>query len=331
MRPWRRCGRTWPASRTRSGASAPSTRPISRGPAVRRDVFLSIGECMVEMAPQDGGGYAMGFAGDTFNTAWYARRCLPPGWAVRYLTAVGQDAVSDRMLAFMAREGIDTSAVSRLPDRTVGLYLIELTDGERSFAYWRGQSAARCLARDAARIEAALQGVRLAYLSGITLAILSQPDRARLLAALSRARGAGTVVAFDPNLRPRLWPGAADMRAAITEGAGVADVVLPSHEDEATHFGDADPEATAERYASAGASLVVVKNGPGAIVARQAARLTWHMPAAVPRVVDTTAAGDSFNAAFLGAWLAGAGLQPAMAAGAELAARVIGARGALVP
>ena len=127
------------------------------------DQFLAIGECMVELALQPDGAYAMGFAGDTFNTAWYARRSLPEAWRVGYLSAVGRDAVSDRMLAFMTGAGIDTRAVARLPDRTVGLYMIELVKGERSFSYWRGQSAARALAADAARLAAALDGVTLAY------------------------------------------------------------------------------------------------------------------------------------------------------------------------
>jgi 2-dehydro-3-deoxygluconokinase len=294
------------------------------------DTFLSIGECMVELAPQPGGLYAMGFAGDTLNTAWYARRCLPPSWRVAYLSAVGTDAVSDRMLAFMAAGGIDTAAVARRADSTVGLYLIDLKDGERSFAYWRSDSAARRLAEDPARLDASLAGVRLAYLSGITLAILPEAGRARLLAALARARAAGTRVAFDPNIRPRLWPDADTLRAAITAGAAGADVVLPSFDDERAHFGDADPEATAARYADAGAALVVVKNGAGEMLCRDRGQVIRLRPAPVAEVIDTTAAGDSFNAGFLSRWLTGADTGAALAAGARLAARVIGARGALV-
>lgn len=295
------------------------------------DTFLSIGECMVELAPQPGGLFSMGFAGDTFNTAWYARRCLPEGWRVAYHSAVGQDAVSDAMLEFMAAADIDTAHVARLPDRTVGLYLISLQNGERSFAYWRGQSAARMLASDPGRLLRALAGVRVAYLSGITLAILEPPDRIRLLAALAAARAAGTLVVFDPNLRPRLWPDVPAMCAAIMQGAGVADVVLPSHEDEAAHFGDADPDATAARYAGAGAGLVVVKNGPGEMLAWSGGQVHRVTPPPVRQVVDTTAAGDSFNAGFLAARLTGAPLAEAMARGAAIAARVIAARGALVP
>lgn len=299
-----------------------------------RDSFLAIGECMVEMAPEADGRYVMGFAGDTLNTAWYARRLLPAtgpgGWRVGYLSAVGTDAISNRMLRFIEDAGIDTAHVARRADRSVGLYLIELDRGERSFAYWRASSAARTLAEDGAALAAALAGARLAYVSGITLAILAEADRARLLAALAEARRAGCTVAFDPNLRPRLWPDSAAMCAAVSAAAAHADIVLPSYQDEAAHFGDPDPEATARRYGAAGARLVVVKDGPEAITTLADGTLARHPAVAAASVVDTTAAGDSFNAGFLAAHLGAASLAEAVAAGAGLAARVIGQRGALV-
>ncbi|PWW01692.1 2-keto-3-deoxygluconate kinase [Hoeflea marina] len=293
--------------------------------------FVSIGECMVEMAPAGPEGqFRLGYAGDTLNTAWYVRRLLPSGWQVEYLTAVGTDPISDRMLEFIAAAGIDTGNIARLPDRTVGLYLIELSNGERSFAYWRSQSAARKLADDPERLGSAIHGAAVIYLSGITLAILDGDGRDLLIAALAGARAAGAIVVFDPNLRPRLWSGVGAMRKAVMQAAGQADIVLPSHDDEASFFGDADIEATARRYAAAGAGLVVVKNGAGRIATLDAGELAFHDPLSVSEVVDSTAAGDSFNAGFLAAHLAGASRAEAVAAGCDIAARVIGARGALV-
>lgn len=292
--------------------------------------IVSIGECMVELAPTGDGHFALGYAGDTFNTAWYLRRLLPEA-AVDYLSAVGEDAVSARMLDFMASEGIATTHIRRLRDRSVGLYLIQVDKGERSFAYWRSTSAARNLADEPKALAAGLAGARLAYLSGITLAILAPEPRAALLAALRMARAAGTLVAFDPNIRPALWPDADVMRRALTEGAAHADIILPSFDDEAQHFGDATPEATARRYAAAGAGLVVVKDGPNPVVSLQAGVLETHpLPAPAATPVDSTAAGDSFNAAFLAAWLQDKPLAQAVSAGATLAAKVIAAPGALV-
>jgi 2-dehydro-3-deoxygluconokinase len=287
---------------------------------------VCIGECMVELAPAGGGLLRQGFAGDSFNTAWYLKR-LRPDWAVDYLSAVGTDAISDEMLGFMAAAGIGTGHVQRRPDRTVGLYLITLKDGERSFSYWRGQSAARGLADDPAALARGLAGADLVMFSGITLAILPPEGRARLLAALTDFGG---VVAFDPNMRARLWSGADQMRAAVMAAAGVADIVLPSLDEEAAVFGDTGVEAVIARYRGAGAGTVVVKNGAARLVAwdRGEGVVFCDPTPVVP--VDTTAAGDSFNAGFLAARLSGAALGPALEAGAVLAARVVRHPGALV-
>ena len=113
---------------------------------------LAIGECMAELAPMDtDGDLRLGFAGDTFNTAWYLARCAPDAH-VSYLTALGDDAISQKMAAFMRDSGIDDRFVQVAKGRTVGLYMITLDEGERSFSYWRGQSAAKALANDPAAL-----------------------------------------------------------------------------------------------------------------------------------------------------------------------------------
>lgn len=293
--------------------------------------FIALGECMVEIAPADGGLCRQGFAGDTFNTAWYARQGLPADWAVDYGTCVGTDAISQAMEGFIAAQGIGTGAIRRVPDRTVGLYLISLKDGERSFSYWRGQSAARVLADDAGWLAGVLQGRAVIHVSGITLAILPPEGRARLAAALARARAAGALVAFDTNLRPRLWESPQAMKDGLALGAGVADVVLPSFDEETALFGDATPADTAARYAALGARVVAVKDGAGPLTLRAGGAAQAVPAVPVAQVVDTTAAGDSFAGAFLAGLATGRPLADAAGAAMAVAARVIQARGALVP
>lgn len=293
--------------------------------------ILTIGECMVEMAPRAEGGYDRNFAGDTFNTAYYLRRCLGSEWKVDFASAVGTDAISDQMVAFMTRCNIGTDQVQRIAQRTVGLYMIELTNGERSFIYWRGQSAAKLLAADRQHLDRAFDGRALILFSGITLAILSEEDRMHFLNAVKLARARGTVIAFDPNMRLRLWPGAPEMCRAITEAATNADIVLPSFDEDSVHFGDPTPDGTVRRYRDLGASTVVVKNGALTIAAwdRSEGEARFQPPP-VAQVVDSTAAGDSFNAGFLAAGMKGASLADALRHGAMLSGQVIGKRGALV-
>ncbi len=291
---------------------------------------MSIGECMVELAATGDGSFRQGFAGDTFNTAWYARRALGQDWDVSYFTALGDDRLSGRMLDFMAGEGIGTSFVQRLAGRTPGLYLIELTEGERSFVYWRSASAARSLADDDAALAAATGQADAIYFSGITLAILAPEPRARLLAALSRAKKRGAMVAFDSNLRPHLWPDPAAMRAAIRAAARVTTLALPTVPDETELFGEADAAAVASRYQADGVAEVVVRAGPDAALLRWPGGEAWVAPKAQAVPVDTTGAGDSFNGTYIAARLSGKSPVEAAAAAHETAGRVIGAYGALV-
>lgn len=294
--------------------------------------IVSIGECMIEMAPQtQRHSYQLGFAGDTLNTAWYLRQLMPDSDHIEFMTTVGDDALSDQMVAFLSDAAIGTSHIARRKNLTVGLYMIQLADGERSFSYWRGQSAARSLAQDQGVMAQALSNAEIAYFSGITLAILPSEDRSKLLAALSEFRRGGGIVVFDPNLRLRLWDTAQEMTQAVMAAAAVSDIVLPSHEDEAHWFKDSSPEATAQRYADQGAQTVVVKNGPDRIVVQQGGILSEHDPVRVADIVDTTAAGDSFNAGFLAGWSKGQTLDQAIMTASRVAAHVIQYRGALVP
>lgn len=297
--------------------------------------IASIGECMVELSPEPGTGdapiFRQGFAGDTLNTAWYLRALMPATSLVRYVTAVGDDALSRRMLAFMADNGIDISAIARLSGRTVGLYMISVSAGERAFTYWRSQSAARALADDPGRLERALEGFKLAYLSGITLAILSEDARATLLEVLARFRASGGLVAFDPNIRPVFWPDGATMRGWLTRGYATCDIAFPTFEDDAAVFRDATPEDCARRISDLGTFEVVVKNGAAPVLLDVGGRQSRIPPPRVVEPIDTTAAGDSFNAGWLAARLGGACATTAVNEGHALAARVIRHKGALMP
>ena len=300
--------------------------------SVAQRIFLGIGECMVELAATGApGSYRQGFAGDVFNTLWYAARALPQGWQVRFFTGLGVDPLSQELADFASAAGVDCAHAPRFEGAMPGLYMIRLERGERRFLYWRGQSAARRMLADPAVLETQIAGADLVYLSGITLAILPPPARATLIALMAQARTAGKVVAFDPNIRPALWEDLPTIRETVTRAAGAASVILPSFDDETATFGDAAPGDTVARYLGAGCPLVVVKNGASPVVTGTGAGIQTHpTPPLEGPMIDSTAAGDSFNAAFLAAWQNGADLPQAISAGQALAARVLKGHGALV-
>lgn len=295
------------------------------------DSLISVGECMVELARGADGRFGLAFGGDTFNTAVYAARL---GIATSYATALGDDAYSDGIAALGRSEGVDMSLAPRRAGRMPGLYLIETNEqGERSFFYWRDRSPARELFDDgAAAVAERMAQAGLVYFSGITLSLYSPAGLDAFERALKAAKRAGARIAFDGNFRPRGWAGDRERaRAAFTRFLALCDVALPTFDDEQALWGDAAPADAVARIAALGVGEIALKNGPeGALVHAGGANV--HAPVSERlAAVDTTAAGDSFNAGYLAARLRGAAPADAARAGHRLAGIVIGHRGAIVP
>lgn len=294
------------------------------------------GEAMVELAiDRDTPARAsLGIAGDTLNTAVYLARGLRAAGserAVSYATCVGTDDFSDRLVALLDAEGIGTSLVGRLDDRLPGLYAISTDEqGERSFSYWREQSAARRLfqAGVAPSLDE-LADADMLYLSAITLAILSAEAREALFDWIGhwRAQG-GKRFAFDSNFRPRLWPSLEVARQATTRAWTLCDIALPSLDDEQALYGDADEAAVIDRLRACGVQRGALKRGAAGPRCFQGLdRGRRFAPA--ERVVDSTAAGDSFNGAYLAQLLSSDDSGLALDAGHACAARVVGFAGAI--
>jgi 2-dehydro-3-deoxygluconokinase len=293
---------------------------------------ITIGEVMVELARGSDGRFAMSCGGDTFNTAVYLARA---GIDVSYATALGDDPYSDSIVAMAAAENVKTDLTLRVPGRLPGLYMIETdSKGERRFRYWRGEAPARELLElpDWNRVAEALVGAKLIYFSGVTLSLYSNIGLGRLLAVLELARQKGAKVAFDCNFRPYCWKGDLPRtRTVFMEALKRVDYALPTFDDEAVLWGDPSPEATVSRMQAFGIAEIVVKNGPNSALVAVSGQ-EEHVP--VPEVVeaiDTTAAGDSFNAGYLAARLNGESPASAALAGHTLAAQKVRFRGAIMP
>jgi 2-dehydro-3-deoxygluconokinase len=298
----------------------------------QRSRVIAVGEVMVEMARGADNRFGMACGGDTFNTAVYLARA---GIDVSYATALGDDPYSEGILAMAAAENVKTDLVLRVRGRTPGLYTIE-TDarGERRFYYWRDNAPARDLfdLPEWAHLSEAMIGARLIYFSGVTLSLYSNQGLGRFLATIEMARQQGAKVAFDGNFRPFGWRGdLARTRTVFIEALKRCDIALPTFDDEAVLWGDPSPEATVSRLQAFGIGEIAVKNGPNSALVYAGGKQEFIPVPEVVVPVDTTAAGDSFNAGYIAARLAGD--NPAVAANAahKLAAQKLRHRGAIMP
>lgn len=291
-----------------------------------------IGECMIELQHRADGSLQQSFGGDTLNAAVYLRRELGDIGTVDYVTALGDDSFSDAMCAHWAEEGLGLERVQRLPGRLPGLYCIQTdANGERKFLYWRNEAAVRdCFTTQAAEpILAALPAYNVVYFSGITLAVLGEVGRRRLLEVLIETRRRGGAVVFDNNYRPRLWATVDVAREAYRSVLAEVDIALLTEDDERALFGYADSEQVFAAYPAI--AEVVLKRGADACLIRCDGERLAVPALKVEKVVDTTAAGDSFSAAYLASRLKGGSPQEAALAGHRLASRVIQVPGALIP
>ncbi|MBR1224494.1 MULTISPECIES: sugar kinase [unclassified Bradyrhizobium] len=288
-----------------------------------------IGECMIELKQAEHGLFSRGYGGDTLNTAVYLARL---GAGTDYITALGDDTLSDEMIAGWEAEGVGTARVSRLSGKLPGLYMIQTDDkGERRFFHWRESAAARSLMDlpETADILNSLASYDIVYLSAITLSLYNDVGRARLFSGIKRAREAGARFAFDTNFRARGWPDLNVARAVYQDAFDLADIVLASTEDLLPLYPGESHDGLLARIP--GGEVVLKLSEPASILRLDGALHRTRAEPLTKPVVDTTAAGDSFAAAYIAARLAGAGPVEAARAGHRLAGVVVCHPGAIIP
>lgn len=291
--------------------------------------IVCLGEGMLELTGADET-FRLGHGGDTLNTAIHLARA---GHDVGFFTALGTDAFSQRLRARWVAEGLDDRLILTHPTRGAGLYAITTdAQGERSFTYWRDTSAARALFTlpetepETGEALAHVAQARLLYFSLISLAILPEAGREAVMALAAQVRAHGGEVAFDSNYRPRLWESAQAAQTWHARAIAVASIGLPTLEDETALTGETDAAIVAARWASLGCPRTTVKSGP------DGARLpngTIVPPPVRLSPVDTSGAGDAFNAGFLGAAMRGADDTAAALAGHACAGWTIMRPGAI--
>lgn len=289
-----------------------------------------LGECMIELIERPDGSLTRGYGGDTLNTAIYLVRL---GIETDYVTALGDDPFSDAMLASWQAEGVGTQSTIRIAGAVPGLYLIQTTpDGERRFTYWRTNAPVRRLFAipETPALETWLARRSILYLSGITLSLFDDPSRARLFACLDQLRANGGTVVFDTNFRPRGWPNLEVARSAYRAMLNRTDLVLAGMEDFTLLWQGTNAEAATACFKPPSVRELVLKC-PDLACRITTETETHTIPTRPVPAIDTTAAGDSFAAAYLAARLHNHPPPQAAIAAHRLAGTVIRHPGAIIP
>ncbi|UTF61024.1 sugar kinase [Gilvimarinus sp. DA14] len=298
--------------------------------------IAAIGECMLEMSSGSLSDElakvpaVIGYGGDTLNTAVYLARL---GSQSSFVTAMGDDQASQWMISQWQKSGVDTSVVRKDSSKRPGIYHISNDKtGERHFIYWRNDSAAKYILDSDGKAQLLRQQLShfdFIYFSGISLAIIDEPSRNRLFRLLSELQDDGKKIVFDGNYRPVLWESTDLAQKAFSRAYAISDIALPTIDDEAQLFGETDKDAIIDRIRKCGAREIVLKMGAeGCCVDDGSSREV--VSGRRVEVVDTTSAGDSFNAAYLHYRSQGESYELAAKMGHILASTVIQHKGAII-
>ena len=285
--------------------------------------ILSIGEVMLEFSDQGGGLYKKSFAGDSFNVAHYLNRVTSGHVTAEYLTVVGEDAESNACLEFMRDKGVSTSKCLRDPGRTIGLFILSNdANGEKQYGYWRSQSAARHLFDQ----HQNLTGYELIYFSGITAAITE--NKLNLIASITQAKQQGAQIVYDFNHRAMLW----DRAAACAFAAQLLPqlyIVKISDEDLYLLYPDKSVSEFSKKYPQT--EWVFTCGGDKGEVWKNGELLAQQKFEPVSEVVDSSAAGDSFIAAYIAAKFADTDSLKALRRAHAVASQVVCYKGSIAP
>jgi 2-dehydro-3-deoxygluconokinase len=263
--------------------------------------IVAIGEAMVEFNQTgDGAGrtYLQGFGGDTSNAVIAASR---QGAKCAYVTRLGDDDFGRMCLELWRREGVDTRAVGIDAAAHTGIYFVRHDERGHSFSYLRAGSAASRM-QPADVPEALLMNTKILHVSGISQAISASATET-VVRAMQVAREGGAVIAYDPNLRLKLWP-LERAREVIVATIALCDHFLPSLDDVQLVCGLKAPEEIIAWSHRMGARTVVLKLGRQGSLVSDGQRCVPVAAHAV-NAVDATGAGDCFDGSYLARLAAG--------------------------
>ncbi|KJZ15130.1 2-dehydro-3-deoxygluconokinase [Marinomonas sp. S3726] len=260
--------------------------------------ILCIGEPLLEFNQMENGHYVPGHGGDTSNCAIAAAR---QGAKVGYFTLIGDDSFGQSFKELWKKENVDTSSIKVCKKSHTGVYFVTHSEKGHEFSYFReGSAASKMSPLDLPEKE--LKKVKILHVSAISQAI-SDTAADTIFRAIEIVKEAGGLVSYDTNLRLKLW--SLNKAKSIThEAMKKCDIALPGLDDAQQLTGLRDPDQIVDFYMKLGAKIVALTLGSeGCLVATQTNRQL--IQGIKVDSVDATAAGDTFDGAFLARLVAG--------------------------
>jgi sugar/nucleoside kinase (ribokinase family) len=210
------------------------------------------------------------------------------GLSVALVAVVGADAAGEFMLAQLAREGVDTAAITVREDQPTGMTVALSRGADRAILTALGTIPSLAAPDVPAALLTAARHVHVSsyFLVEHTLG----PGLAGLFAA---ARAAGTVTSLDTNWDPAGGWGGAQLREVLAQTS----LLLPNEGEALRISGAADLDTAAGVLTGWGPDLVVKLGARGALCAQGSRRDVAELDPVTP--VDATGAGDCFNAGLI--------------------------------
>lgn len=291
-----------------------------------------LGECLIELSQDKDNLYKQAFAGDTINCAIYLKREFPEA-SIEYITVLGEDKMSKKMIDFFHEEDIKTTHVDFIKNKNPGLYMIETKNGERSFSFWRESSSAKKLftTKSLKNIKKEMLSSDMIYFSAITIAIMSKKGRDNLFKTLKEAKSKNIKIAYDSNYRPALYKNEKKAIRLHNKALRYCDIFLPSFDDEQDLRKKIEAKDIISNAKKQGIGEIVIKCGKNDIIYYYKDKTKSIKVQALNKIVDSTSAGDSFNGGYLASRLQNNTIEDSIKKAQKLSAKVIMHKGAIIP
>ena len=289
----------------------------------------SIGEAMIEISNIKNSFYNQSFAGDTLNFCNYLDKKKLNAF---FLSAIGKSEINQSLLDFVKSKNISTKYIKQINQFEIGLYLIKNKDnGEKQFFYWRDESAAKQYFNniDFLNLYKELKNFDYIYFSGITLSIIHISKLNNFIKLLKLLKSKKIKIVFDFNIRPSRW-NKKNLNIFLDSVLKFVDICFLSGED-MNYWKNKNNiksyEQIVRKYKLK--HSIFRKNAKFTYVFLNKTRYVFKNKL-LKTVVDTSGAGDGFNAAYLSNFIVNNDPVLALKAGSSLGSKIVMKKGAIV-